>query len=152
MSQFLANVNLFCLFLVSNVPVGQFLPHRIHTDSTLIIQEGSACNYNYKAVTSVNESHFRVIFFPQQPSNDLAAAISFINHVNIIRQFVGYLHFVQIVRPNEPCPTAMFTTQGQANTSGRVLNTLYCYKRINIPLLQKTMLNCYKWLFLLHHL
>ena len=116
MSHPYTHVHLFCFFLVSNVPVRQFVPDCLSTDGTPIIQKGAAFIYIYQAVTSESESKVRVFsLFPQPPTVDITAVDSLIDLVSNSQHKLTSLPFLESVAPDEPCPIAMFTSQDRAN-------------------------------------
>ena len=85
MSHLHAHLQLFCFFLVSNVPTRQFVPDGPPAHSNPIIQKGTAFFYNYPAITSEIESKVRVFSpFPQPPPVDLTAVGSSIDLVTNI--------------------------------------------------------------------
>ena len=111
------HVHLFCFFfVVSNVPVRQFVPYGPSTDGTSINRKGSAFIYNYQAVTSESETKVRVFSpFSQPPSVDSTAVDSLVDLVSKIHKQITCWFFVQTVASDEPCPIANYTSQDRAD-------------------------------------
>ena len=151
MSHLYAHDHLFC-FLVSNVPVRQFVPGGPPTDGSPIFQKGASFIYNYQAVTSESGSKVRVFSpFPQSPPVDLTAVDSLIDLVSKIQHKLTSLPFLETVASDEPCPIAMYTSQDRANGLRENIDYRVHLLRMNVKLLHKITLISYVLHLHLHH-